>query len=77
MHLHINGGHSPDTMVSRQRHSGSSSAAAASRGAGAAGGIPTVTSREVMAGREEICIDHHGEIYRLRITNSGKLILTK
>ena len=28
-------------------------------------------------GRQEILIDHSGEIYRLRITRNGKLILTK
>lgn len=67
-------------MVSRHRYSGSSSAPHASRGASgtdAASGVLTVSSQEIMAGRAEIHIDHHGEVYRLRITNSGKLILTK
>ena len=66
-------------MVSRHRHSGASSTPAASRAGSSAtsGEVLTLSSRDVMAGRDEIRIDHHGEIYRLRITNSGKLILTK
>lgn len=28
-------------------------------------------------GSQEILINHHGEIYRLRVTRNGKLILTK
>ena len=28
-------------------------------------------------GRQEVLIGHQGEIYRLRITRNGKLILTK
>jgi len=28
-------------------------------------------------GNQEILIDHHGEIYRLRVTRNSKLILTK
>ena len=36
-----------------------------------------VSSEELMQGRRELWIDHHGELYRLRITRSGKLYLTK
>lgn len=36
-----------------------------------------VKSRDLFAGRTEICIDHDGAIYRLKITRQGKLILNK
>jgi hemin uptake protein HemP len=38
------------------------------------GAIPTDF---LFQGAQEILISHHGENYRLRITRSGKLILTK
>lgn len=38
------------------------------------GGLPADL---LFRGRQEILIDHHGEIYRLRITRNDKLILTK
>ncbi len=47
------------------------------RGKDAGTQVVTVSSQSVMAGRGEIRIDHNGEVYRLRVTNSGKLILTK
>ena len=34
-------------------------------------------SRELFGNRQEICIEHAGQAYRLRITRQGKLILTK
>lgn len=34
-------------------------------------------SAALLAGAREIEIDHHGELYRLRCTSKGKLILTK
>ena len=37
----------------------------------------TLHSQELFAGAIEITIEHHGEIYRLRQTALGKLILTK
>ncbi|MEJ2590570.1 MAG: hemin uptake protein HemP [Candidatus Thiodiazotropha sp.] len=37
----------------------------------------TLESRDLMQGRSQIEIVHRGEIYRLRITRQGKLILTK
>lgn len=37
----------------------------------------TLFSMAVFEGEAEIGIDHHGELYRLRITRQGKLILTK
>jgi hemin uptake protein HemP len=35
------------------------------------------TSEELFRGSREIWIEHAGEMYRLRITSRGKLILTK
>jgi hemin uptake protein HemP len=37
----------------------------------------TMTSEDLFAGRRELLITHATESYRLRITNQGKLILTK
>jgi len=37
-------------------------------------GIPTEL---LFKGSQEILINHHGEIYRLRVTRNSKLILTK
>jgi hemin uptake protein HemP len=36
-----------------------------------------VPSGELMAGNREIVILHAGQEYHLRVTNAGKLILTK
>ena len=36
-----------------------------------------IASGELLAGGNELQIDHHGEIYTLRQTSKGKLILTK
>jgi hemin uptake protein HemP len=36
-----------------------------------------VTSEELFSGARELVIKHAGENYRLRLTNQGKLILTK
>ena len=36
-----------------------------------------IAAREIFAGAREICIEHDGEIYRLRITRRNKLILQK
>lgn len=38
---------------------------------------PRVSSRELMAGRREIIIEHEGFEYRLCLTGSNKLILVK
>ena len=46
-------------------------------GAGSPARPICIGSTELFAGRRELCIDHAGEIYRLRITGKGKLILTK
>lgn len=37
----------------------------------------TIASAAVFKGEAEIGIEHRGELYRLRITRQGKLILTK
>jgi hemin uptake protein HemP len=40
--------------------------------------VPKVVSaQDLFAGEREICIEHEGERYRLRITRRGKLILQK
>lgn len=36
-----------------------------------------VSATELFAGEREICIEHCGETYRLRITRRNKLILQK
>lgn len=36
-----------------------------------------VSTEELFAGQREICIEHAGEKYRLRITRRNKLILQK
>jgi len=38
---------------------------------------PLVKSEELMQGRRELLIVHCQEVYRLRLTRNGKLILTK
>jgi hemin uptake protein HemP len=34
-------------------------------------------SRELLADAQEVIIEHDGDLYRLRCTSKGKLILTK
>ena len=41
------------------------------------GELVTVSSRELLAGRQQLIIQHGREQYRLRLTSSNKLILTK
>jgi hemin uptake protein HemP len=36
-----------------------------------------INSRDLFESQRELVIEHVGEEYRLRITNQGKLILTK
>jgi hemin uptake protein HemP len=38
---------------------------------------PRVDSRRLMAGENELVIEHAGQEYRLRLTRNDKLILTK
>ena len=42
-----------------------------------AGQPPRVKVSELLAGAREAILEHDGQDYRLRITASGKLILTK
>jgi hemin uptake protein HemP len=54
--------------------------AAASAGIGRAShgpAIPRIDSRRLMAGANELVIEHAGQEYRLRLTRNDKLILTK
>lgn len=37
----------------------------------------TLASAVLLGGRSELQIEHRGEIYTLRLTRNGKLILTK
>lgn len=47
------------------------------RVADAPGGPPPVSSESLLRGATEILIRHGEEIYRLRATSKGKLLLTK
>ncbi len=38
---------------------------------------PRMTTAQLFGGVRELIIDHRGDLYRLRITSKGKLILTK
>lgn len=40
-------------------------------------GPPILSSRDLLAGHREVIIQHGKEQYRLRLTNSNKLILVK
>lgn len=37
----------------------------------------TLTSDAILRGEREIGIEHHGALYRLKVTRQGKLILNK
>lgn len=37
----------------------------------------TLLSRELLGDAQEVIIEHEGDLYRLRCTSKGKLILTK
>jgi len=38
---------------------------------------PVLDSAELFRGERELCIRHDGELYRLRVTRRGRLILQK
>lgn len=40
-------------------------------------GTVCIRSDELLKGRDEVVLVHDGQLYRLRRTRSGKLILTK
>ena len=48
-------------------------------GKGGSASVPVrhLTSEELLAGAREVVIEHENELYRLRCTSKGKLILTK
>jgi len=39
--------------------------------------VPTISAQDLLQGHKEILIDHQGEVYRLRVTSRGRLILQK
>ena len=39
--------------------------------------VRIIRSVDLLQGEREVCIDHEGEIYRLRLTRNQKLILQK
>lgn len=39
--------------------------------------LRTIPSDELLRGTREVLIEHLGELYRLRLTRNGKLILQK
>ncbi|WP_244543345.1 hemin uptake protein HemP [Bosea sp. CRIB-10] len=39
--------------------------------------VKVIASSAIFGSATEIGIEHHGELYRLKITRQGKLILTK
>ncbi|RWH34938.1 MAG: hemin uptake protein HemP [Mesorhizobium sp.] len=39
--------------------------------------VRTLSSNALFQGEHEIGIEHHGALYRLKITRQGKLILNK
>lgn len=43
----------------------------------APGGVSLLRSEELLKGEREILIAHCQDVYRLRVTRNGKLILTK
>ncbi|KQW44718.1 MULTISPECIES: hemin uptake protein HemP [unclassified Roseateles] len=45
--------------------------------ANAAGAVPRIDSGALLGRRGEVLIVHHQQVYRLRVTAQGKLILTK
>jgi hemin uptake protein HemP len=45
--------------------------------ASASASVGRITSLQLLQGRQQVEIEHGGELYRLRVTKAGKLILTK
>ncbi|RVU38253.1 hemin uptake protein HemP [Hwanghaeella grinnelliae] len=39
--------------------------------------VTVISSADLLGGRPEVMIEHNGDLYRLRHTRQGKLILTK
>ena len=55
----------------------SQSASAGHKRSGTTGAREPIDVKTLFDGQTEIQLDHGGEIYRLRITSTGKLILNK
>lgn len=64
-------------MDGRPIKRGAAAVPEASRAQAHAAGLRILNSVELLAGANEVVIDHNGEAYRLRCTSNGKLILTK
>jgi hemin uptake protein HemP len=58
-----------DSAASTQKRTADSSP-------GELGGTRRIRSEDILRSDREIVIDHDGRLYRLRITQNGKLILT-
>ena len=56
---------------------GKSHEAAGSGERPAKGALRTLVSRDLLGEAREVIIEHDGDLYRLRCTSKGKLILTK
>ena len=63
----------PDAYLLQRARSAALSASGVSPDAG----VPRILSAELFAAGAVVEIEHEGEIYRLRHTRKGKLILTK
>lgn len=46
-------------------------------GQAVADGVRCIEVRDLLGAQRELRLEHEGQIYRLRITANGKLILTK
>ena len=66
--------HNPDAFRYRYRRAESENPQPVERAPLA---VRTLTSNSLFAGSHEIGIEHHGALYRLKITRQGKLILNK
>lgn len=60
----------------KQPQTASPAPASAGTGAGGAGATARLQSRDLFAQAREVEIDHGGRIYKLRLTQQNKLILT-
>jgi len=66
--------HDPDAFRYRYRRSDTEAPRQLDTGRLA---VRTLTSNSLFAGEHEIGIEHHGALYRLKITRQGKLILNQ
>lgn len=66
----------PDSLKQPGALAGALAEPASPREAGSAA-LARISSQQLLAGANEVLIEHHGTLYRLRQTSLGKLILTK